>query len=199
MIKSELLRQVRGSMTHFEPLSEENIGKVAKEDLTMAEVRKVFAEAGLDVGKIIVDPERVIYNVYYADFESGLYFDVVLCKDMLYSPHCGPAAYVKALANANYLAERDWHSFYCINVPTPLRILDFQKRYKDIEPEAVFDVWAYIHTNLDYANNQWKPEVLRYVFDHAPKIENLPLNENGKVTVYRGSGSLSQPPEEALS
>ena len=199
MIKGELLRQVRGSMTHFEPLSEENIGRVAEEGLTMAEVKKAFAQAGLDAGKIIVDPERAVYNVYYADFESGLYFDVILCKDMLYGTHSGPAAYAKARTNANYLAERDWLSFYCVNVPTPLRIMDFQKRYKDIEPEAVFDVWAYIHTNMDYANNQWRPEVLRYVFDHAPKVENLPLNENGKVTVYRGSGALSQSPEEALS
>lgn len=199
MIKSELLRQVRGSMTHFEPLSEKNISKVAEEGLTMEEVRTVFAEAGLDANKIIVDPERVIYNVYYADFESGLYFEVVLSKDMLHSTHNGPAAYVRARADKKYLAERDWHSFYCIDVPTPLRIMDFQRRYKDIEPEAVFDVWAYIHTHIDYANDQWRTEVLSYVFEHAPKVENLPLNANGKVTVYRGCGALSQPLETALS
>lgn len=83
--------------------------------------------------------------------------------------------------------------------PCPLKIYDFQRRYKDIEPDQVYGVWEEIHKNLDYENGQWKDEVLDYVFAHAPKPENLPLNENGRVTVYRGSGTLSQKPERALS
>ena len=39
-----------------------------------------------------------------------------------------------------------------------------------------------------------------YVFDNAPKPKQLPtLNEKGLITVFRGSGTLSQAPERALS
>lgn len=57
MTKNDLLRQVRDSMTHFEPLTEENIRKVAEEGLTPETIRAAFAEASLGAGKIIVDLE----------------------------------------------------------------------------------------------------------------------------------------------
>ena len=80
----------------------------------------------------------------------------------------------------------------------PLEELEKLYEYKEIEPEQVYGVWEEIRKNLDYENGQWKNEVLDYVFAHGPKSKNLPLNGNGKVTVYRGSGTLSQSPERAL-
>ena len=59
--------------------------------------------------------------------------------------------------------------------------------------------WSGIYKKIDYANGQWNPEVLEYVFSQAPEVKGLPVNENGKVTVYRGNGTLSVPPEEAFS
>lgn len=199
MSKPSLLQQVRGSLTNFEPLTEKNLAKLAQEDLTLAQIREMFESAGLDAGKIIVAPDRVICNAYYADYESGLYFEIWLSRKGI-QPQCERMRVrLKNGAGSRFLEKREWKSFYCIDVPTPLRIMDFQKRYRTIEPERVFEVWAYIHQNMDYVNGQWKPEVLKYVFDHAPKVEGLPVNENGMVTLYRGSGTLSQRPEEALS
>lgn len=179
MSKPSLLQQVRGSLTNFEPLTEKNLAKLAQEDLTLAQIREMFESAGLDAGKIIVAPDRVICNAYYADYESGLYFEIWLSRKGI-QPQCERMRVrLKNGAGSRFLEKREWKSFYCIDVPTPLRIMDFQKRYRTIEPERVFEVWAYIHQNMDYVNGQWKPEVLKYVFDHAPKVEGLPVNENG--------------------
>lgn len=194
-----LLQQIRGSMKNPEPLSEENFCKVAEPGLTFAEAKKVCAAAGVDIGKIIVDLQRTICNIYYADYENGVYFPVELTSKLL--PGGGPVfkAYTMAQKRARYLKERDWSNYYLIAVPAPLQIWDFQKRYREIEPERVFEIWSGIYQKLDYANGQWNPEVLEYVFSQAPEVKGLPVNENGKVTVYRGNGTLSVPPEEAFS
>ena len=122
-----------------------------------------------------------------------------LTEHLLLDKRGGIAALKAMTAKNDALKKRDWHTFYLRDVPCPLKIYDFQRRYRDIEPDQVYGVWEEIHKNLDYENGQWKDEVLDYVFAHAPKPENLPLNENGRVTVYRGSGTLSQKPERALS
>ena len=59
-----------------------------------------------------------------------------------------------------------------------MQIWDFERRYKTIEPEQVFSVWSYLHTHIDYANGMWKPEVLDYVFSHAPQTELPEPDEN---------------------
>ncbi len=199
MSNQTLLQQVRGCMMNIEPLTEENFSKISKEGVTYQELKEVIERAGLSVDKIIVDPERDIFNVYYADYESGLYFEIFLQKDYLYANSHGPEAHKRLREEQNFLESKDWHSYYFISVPTPLRVYDFQKRYKDIEKDKVFEVWCYIHKNIDYANDQWKPDVLKYVFENAPMPEKLPLNENGKVSVFRGCGTKSQPPELAMS
>ena len=159
-----LLQQIRGSMRNPEPLSEENFCKVAEPGLTFAEAKKACAAAGVDIGKILVDLQRTICNIYYADYESGVYFVVELTSKLL--PGGGPVfkAYTMAQKRARYLKERDWSNYYLIAVPAPLQIWDFQKRYREIEPEQVFEIWSGIYQKLDYANGQWKPEVLNYVF-----------------------------------
>lgn len=45
-----------------------------------------------------------------------------------------------------------------MDVPLPMQVYDFERRYRDIEPKNVFDVWSTIHTRLDYANGMWQPE-----------------------------------------
>lgn len=199
--KSTLLQQVRGSMSCIEKLSPENIAKVAESGLSYERVREILYDAGIDIEKVIVDPTRFIYNSYYADFERGIYFDIHLSEAMLLDERIGIAKMMESvLRKDDALKARDWHTFYLRDVPGPLKIYDFQKRYKDIEPERVYEVWEEIHRNLDYENGQWRDEVLDYVFDRAPKTKQLPpLNEKGMIAVFRGSGTLSQAPERALS
>ncbi len=198
--KQTLLQQARGSMANIEKLTEDNFGQFSEDGITYARAKELFDNAGLDISKVIVDPTRYIYNIYYADHENGMYLDLHLSEEALTHEHIGLKAMQKKLYHCKDLMERKlWTSFYYVSVPGPLHIYDFQLRYKDIDPDVVYEVWENIHKNLDYENGQWKDEVLEYVFARAPKPKNLPLNENGMVTVYRGSGTLSQPPERALS
>ena len=199
--KSTLLQQVRGSMTCIEKLSPDNIAKVAEAGLTYERAREIFSDAGIGIEKVIVDPTRFIYNAYYADFERGIYLDIHLSEAALTDERIGIAKMMEmVLRKDDALKARDWHMFYHRDVPGPLKIYDFQKRYKDIEPERVYEVWEEIHRYLDYENGQWRDDVLDYVFDHAPNPKSLPpVNDNGLITVFRGSGTLSQSPERALS
>lgn len=200
MNKSDLLQQVRGSMTVYEKLTEDNLKKIGEKGLTCERVKAIFKAAGLDYDNIVVDPTRFIYNAYYADYENGIYFDLHLDEQSLTHPQVGVLALaLQHRRKDDFLKQGDWIGFYHRDVPGPLRIYDFQRRYKDISEDRVYEVWEFIHRNIDYENGQWNDEVLNYVFDRAPRPKELPLNENGTVTVYRGSGSRSQSPERALS
>ena len=95
---------------------------------------------------------NLIYNVYYADYENGIYFDVHLTEHLLLDKRSGIAAMKTMTAKNDALKKRDWHTFYLRNVPCPLQIYDFQRRYKDIEPEQFYGVWDEIHKNLDYGS-----------------------------------------------
>ncbi len=200
LTKQSLLQQARGSMVNIEKLTEENFAAVASKGLSFQRTKELFENAGLDIEKVIVDPTCCIYNAYYADYENGVYLDLHMQGDCLTDKRCGLPTVKERIKHAQELmTQKQWCSFYLITVPGPLHIYDFQRRYKDIDPDMVYEVWEHIHKNLDCENGQWRDEVLDYVFDRAPKSESLPINENGMVTVYRGAGTLSQPPEHALS
>lgn len=186
-------------MTQYAPITPEQVEKEAEGAFTYRELSEFFQEQNLSIKKVIHDPGRMYLNTYYADFDEGLYVAVLLDKEFLQNT-------VLFLSELNqrqretFLAEKDWRSFYTISVPLALQIYDFQHRYRDIEPDKVFDVWLSIYKRIDYANGQWSSEVLDYVFSHAPKIKELPeLSESGKITIYRGMGVLSQSPEKAIS
>lgn len=72
-------------MVNIEKLNKENFSKVADKNLTFERAAEIFEKAGFDTDKVIIDPTRFICNIYYADYESGLYFDVRLSEDMLQS------------------------------------------------------------------------------------------------------------------
>lgn len=198
-MNNKFYQDVRGSMTQYAPITPEQVEKEAEGAFTYRELSEFFQEQNLSIKKVIHDPGRMYLNTYYADFDEGLYVAVLLDKEFLQNT-------VLFLSELNqrqretFLAEKDWRSFYTISVPLALQIYDFQHRYRDIEPDKVFDVWLSIYKRIDYANGQWSSEVLDYVFSHAPKIKELPeLSESGKITIYRGMGVLSQSPEKAIS
>lgn len=94
---------------------------------------------------------------------------------------------------------KQWNSYYEICVPLPMLIYDFQRRYRDIPAGEIFQVWHNIYKRIDYSNGMWQPELLDYVFSHAPTPEYPAPGPDGLVTVYRGMGELSMPPEQAIS
>lgn len=194
-----LLKDVRGCMTRFDALTPEIVAGQSQDDLTYDELKAVLVECGMDIDKVVYDGSRGFQNAFYADFEQGHYcwipFSKTSLKDVIHtmdrnfhSPSFGQAR-----------RSHDWVTFYMIDVPLPMQIWDFERRYKLIEPEQVFSVWSYLHTHIDYANGMWKPEVLEYVFAHAPKTELPELDEDGQITIYRGMGEKSQSAETALS
>ena len=194
-----LLKDVRGCMTRFDPLTPEIVDKETEDGLTFSELEAILVECGMDIHKVVYDGSRRFQNAYYADFEQGRYcwipFQRANLKEILstISANFSHPNFGKARRNC------EWETFYLLDVPLPMQIYDFERRYLEIDPEKVFSVWSCIHTRLDYANSMWKPEVLHYVFAHAPQTEMPEADEDGTITIYRGMGELSQPPEKAIS
>ena len=193
-----LVKDVRGCMTRFDPLTPEIVAVQSEGDLTYDEPKGALSNCGMDIAKVVFDGSRSYQNAFYADFEQGHYCwipfqknpkEVISAMDQqFHSPKFGEAR-----------RNHDWMTFYMMDVPLPMQIWDFEQRHKAIELEQVFSVWSYLHTHIDYANGMWKPEVLDYVFAHAPQTELPEPDENGKITIYRGMGEKSLPAEEAIS
>ena len=194
-----LLKDVRGCMTRFDPLTPEIVANETEDGLTFEELEAIMKECGMDIQKVVYDGTRRFQNAYYADFEKGHYcwvpFQRTNLKEILstISANFSHPNFGKARRNC------EWETFYLMDVPLPMQIYDFERRYLDMDPEKVFSVWSCIHTRLDYANSMWKPEVLQYVFAHAPQTETPEPDEDGIITIYRGMGELSQSPEKAIS
>lgn len=195
----DLVKDVRGTMTRFDSLTPEIVAEQSEDGLTYEELKEVLSVCGMDIDKVVFDGSRSYQNAFYTDFEHGHYCWIPFQKENLrevirnmdqqfHSPKFGEAR-----------RNHEWETFYMMDVPLPMQNWDFERRYKSIEPEKVFSVWSYLHTHIDYANGMWKPEVLDYVFAHAPQTELPEPDENGKITIYRGMGEKSQPAEEAIS
>ena len=193
-----LHREIRGAMTRFEPLTEQALQERGLESLTLAELKDALAQQGMSLEYVVHDPSRTFQNTFYADYDRGLYCEIYLQRSSLGELlKIGLMNYREKNGRCKFLEDGDWRRFYGVCVPVPMSIYDFQRRYRDIPPDEVFSVWHLIYRRIDYTNGMWPPEVLRDVFDHAPKPV-LP-EHSGRITIYRGMGSSSIPAEDAIS
>ena len=198
-MSSEILMEVRGCMTRFEPLTSDLVRTLSCDGLTYEELAVQMQNAGLSIDKVVCDPTRKLQNAYYADFENGRYCEVYLQRSWLDSLLQIATMHFSSGNMSELLERKDWRNYYLRDVPVPMLIYDFQRRYLDIDVDMVFDVWVSIHTRIDYAKDLWRSEVLDYVFSHAPTPELPPIESDGRITIYRGMGSLSQHPDKAIS
>ena len=198
-MRKSLVMEVRGSMTQYEPLTPALLQTMTCDGLTYAELAAYMSKIGLSIEKVVCDPRRKLQNAYYADYANGRYCEVYLQRSYLESLLQIATMNFSQGETSELLANKDWQNFYFRDVPVPMLIYDFQKRYRDIGADEVFNVWVSIHTRIDYANGLWRDEVLEYVFAHAPSPQMPPIESDGRITIYRGMGELSQPPEKAIS
>lgn len=193
-------REIQGVMTRFEPLTEDAVQRYGEDGLTLSEVAGILAKHGLSLDYVVHDPTRSLLNTFYADYDRSLYGEIFLRRDMLTDdqPLFQLASRLQGQAVPE-LAGQEWSSYYGKCVPLQMLIYDFQRRYLDIAPEDVYSVWYRIYKRIDYSNGMWPAELLEYVFSHAPAPDCPALDSDGLVTIYRGMGALSQPPEQAIS
>lgn len=124
-----LLKDIRGCMTRFDPLTPEIVEEQSDDGMTFKELQDVLAECGLDISKVVFDCTRVFQNAFYADFEHGHYCwipfqkaglkDVISIMDQQFKSDSFGAA----------LRNREWTTFYMLDVPLPMQIYDFERRY----------------------------------------------------------------------
>ena len=194
-----LLMDVRGCMTRFDPLTPEIVAAQSEDGLTYEELKSALAECGMDIEKVVFDGTRSFQNAFYADFEQGHYCWIPFQKAGLVNVIRTMDQQFQSSGFGLARRNHDWVTFYLMDVPLPMLIYDFERRYRDIEPEQVFKVWSSIHTRIDFSNGMWHPEVLEYVFSHAPQSELPEPDADGLITIYRGMGEKSQSAENAIS
>lgn len=193
------VKETLGSMTSFKQLTPELLSQIGSEGLTYDELKESMSNQGLDIQKILCDPNKKFRQAYYVDFDKGFYSEILFQRSCLDALLRVAAASLAEGKGNRHLNEGEWSSYYTCDVPVPMRIYDFQRRYHQIPVDEVFSVWKNIHTRIDYCNDMWDSEVLNYVFDHAPEPQLPELEADGRITVYRGMGEMSLPPEKALS
>lgn len=199
--QDKLYQDLRGSMVQYDTITPKQLKAASNGTVTYMELSQLLHEYGLTIEKVVFDDGRPFLNTFYADFEQGLYGEIYLqvenfeeCHRPIFHELAG-----KRKDGNKYLKQQDWRAFYTVDVPLPMQAYDFQKRFHQIEPSEVFEIWMQIYKRLDYSNGVWQAETLNYVFSHAPATEMPELQGNGSVLVYRGMGELSQKPETAIS
>ena len=68
-----LVKDVRGCMTHFDPLTPGIVAVQSEGDLTYDELKEALSDCGMDIAKVVFDGSRSYQNAFYADFEQGHY------------------------------------------------------------------------------------------------------------------------------
>ena len=142
-----LIKNVRGCMTRFDPLTPEIVAEQSENGLTYEELKEALSDCGMGIEKVVFDGSRSYQNAFFADFEQGHYCRIPFQKENLrdvirnmdqqfHSPKFGEAR-----------RNHEWETFYMMDVPLPMQIWDFERRYKSIEPEKVFSVWSYLHNH----------------------------------------------------
>lgn len=84
MKNAALIREVRGVMTRFEPLTEEIIAACTHDGLTYEELSEALCSYGLRIDKVVHDPTRKIFNTFYADYDMGLYAEIILQREYIW-------------------------------------------------------------------------------------------------------------------
>ena len=194
-----LVKDVRGCMTRFDPLTPEIVAEQSSDGLTYDELKTILERCGMCIEKVVFDGTRAFQNTFYADFEQGHYCWIPFQKAGLEDVIHTMDRHFQSPGFGDARRRHEWTVFYAMDVPLPMQIYDFERRYKEIEPEQVFSVWCAIHTRIDYANGMWDPEVLAYVFSHAPQTDLPEADDEGMIMIYRGMGEKSQKAEHAIS
>lgn len=198
-MESSIIMEIRGCMTRYDPLTPDLLKEMTSDSLTYEDLRSCLSRIGLSVEKIVCDPTRRLQNAFYADYENGRYCEIYLQRAYLDTLVATYSVLFRRSPKSESLRNRDWTKYYQWDVPVPMLIYDFQKRYREIEPSQVFEAWITAHTRIDYSNGLWRDDVLEYVFSHAPTPHLPTVDDDGMITIYRGMGNLSQPPEKAIS
>ena len=83
MKNQRFYQEVRGVMTRFEPLTEQALEAAGKQAFTLPELHQSLREHGLDPRHVVHDPGRTVFSTYYADYDKGLYSDILLQRSSL--------------------------------------------------------------------------------------------------------------------
>ena len=74
MKNPRLIREVRGVMTRFDPLTEEIVSERSEDGLTYAELADTLSAHGLDIHKVVYDPNNY-YSIIQGEDRHGLCSD----------------------------------------------------------------------------------------------------------------------------
>lgn len=199
MSLSSILREVRGTVTEFHTITNDDIKKHTKDYKDLDEFINYIDSKGLDWHNFKIVDGRTLYYAYYVEEENGVYVECPsLEKNFLEMVMCANNTWLDSIEHRRRDAKKlfdtkRYEALFC-RIATGFRIHHFLRVYKDIDPEYVYSTWEYVYSSVDY-DGVIAPEVLDYIEKFAPN--KRPLEE--VITVYRGVGSKSTPLDKTLS
>ena len=185
----KIIKDVKSAskMESWHVLTEEIFDKINEKQCTFKELEEGLKKHGLTTNNVIINFNKafcycyvVVENVYvelmFLDYKL---FDFLKLKDRInkmqeHQQEC--------------LKNKDYINYFCM-IADDFKIYEFEKHYKDIKKEDVWEVFKYIYCKLDFSINVWNKDILYEVLNNR---KNERTKEDKKVTIYRGEGSLSK-------
>ena len=117
-----LVKDVRGCMTHFDPLTPEIVAVQSEGELTCGELKEALSDCGMDIEKVVFDGSRSYQNTFFADFEQGHCCWIPLQKKNLRDVLRNMDQQFRSPKFGEARRNHDWTTFYMMDVPLPMQI-----------------------------------------------------------------------------
>ncbi|MDF2880182.1 MAG: metal dependent phosphohydrolase [Clostridiaceae bacterium] len=106
-----------------------------------------------------------------------------------------------------YWEKKEYLSYFSLVTPQ-FNFALFQEKINELPNNMLYDIFLMLYTSSDYGFKDIPENIIRKIFQskldrnmltNEMLINNLPLDENGNVIIYRGMASESSPIDKAFS
>lgn len=183
----DILKDCHGNFNELDKVNISNWDNFNNMDWSYCDFAEYLKMNELDVDNVYLDKKSIISPFWYIDFDFGVYIELYdLKKDTLEGLKVIDRIKVISVEQKKKLKYGQYALFY-LYIPKKFKISDFNKRYKDINDDIVFEVFKDIYISTDFGFSNCDEEIIQYVFSKAYKYSD----DTDEITVYRGEGSES--------
>lgn len=210
---SELMEIVRGSLTEedFIPVQRLKDKEFVKEMQkkvalpTYEQVAEVAEKLEEPIDRFYINLKTLFTPIVY--FYNGFLLEIhALDDDYLRDFHVKESIKLNVELLEKTLQDHDYETYF-IRTDSKVRIMMFKRLFNEIPDKDLFEVFLMVYSYADYGFsaldkklfsriNQCKTKKQQQLIELALKKK---IDKNGWVTVYRGVGTKSTPPEKAYS
>ena len=181
---------------NIEVLSADNFEDFNYTETTYEEFSEACDEYNIDINKILVCRNMPFMNNIFYNSSNGVYEPIML--DPRYFKMFKFDQRIKHITNKinKYYTNKEWDMYFAF-VPDTFKIIEYERLFKELDKENKFEAFKCAYLRLDRALGLWKKEIVEEIIEIGKEANNP--NNNNIITIYRGEGSKSLLPTEAIS